>query len=184
MTITSETPKLCRECGLPTDRLPSGLFARFCQGCLATPPTLTTNGDLLPPLWHFTSATNLASVRKHGLLPLGTLKRKKLAFRPASSESSREWDAEIQHDRFVHLCGAQEHPMAWVAFYQREVDVRWIRVDPAIVDQRLTLYTSSNAIRRGIEPSSDPQVFLDGDDQAEVLVRGAIPIEFLEFPKR
>lgn len=74
--------------------------------------------------------------------------------------------------------------MAWVAFYQREVDVRWIRVDPAIVDQRPTLYTSSNAIRRGIEPSSDPQVFLNGDDQAEVLVRGAIPIEFLEFPKR
>lgn len=143
-------------------------------------PLARRDSSLLPgTLHHFTSHENLKSIRQHGLLSIQQLERDGLHFLPSSSEGSRRTDRSRGLDGFIHLCLDKEHPMAWAAFYQRELSIAWIEVDSSIVDQRRTLYSSSNALRSGIRPDGDPQTAVAGDKQAEVLVFGDIPLQYL-----
>ena len=68
-------------------------------------------------LWHFTDASNLASIRKHdGLFSLSALTHFDIKIpEPGGNESSHRSDQSSGMDKYVHLSFVQDSPMLHIA---------------------------------------------------------------------
>ena len=81
---------------------------------------------------HFTDRSNLASIRKYGLLSMQELTRRKIPVEaPGGNQWSHEQDERTGMDAYVHLCFKTGHPME----------------KPALDDGRIT-----NLVRLQIHP--------------------------------
>ena len=77
------------------------------QSALAT---LRAKG--IKTLYHFTDQSNVASIRKHGLMSASTLVTNSIASTMNSDEASRQLDAKAGLENYVRL---REDPMLYVA---------------------------------------------------------------------
>jgi hypothetical protein len=91
----------------------------------------------VPILYHFTDKSNIPKIRQlGGLFSTALLKEKDHEFCPGGDEDSLALDMRYGMDKFVHLCFATGHPMA---FRLRErkpnANLIYLQIDRAILYQ-------------------------------------------------
>lgn len=143
------------------------------------PPTqpLATTPQILQG-YHFTDRSNLPSIRRLGLLSARQLRFARYDHRPSSSTASRRIDEKLNLDDYVRLCLKPEHPMAEAALFRGSAsELAWLEVNlTSLVRLRGRVrYTNTNAVSRSMTIDDDPATALNGDHQAEILVRGSVP---------
>lgn len=138
------------------------------------------------PLYHFTDARNLASIKRHGLLSWRKLLDRKIPHHPASNELSRTLDQKKGLDNYVRFCRKPEHPMAGQARFEGRVgNLVWLEISDAITNWRATKFSNRNATASNATISSERSTALESDCvQAEILVEGALAPRWISFPRK
>ncbi|SRR5713101_7692482 len=91
----------------------------------------------IPVLYHFTDVSNLPAIRRlGGLFSTSKLAEMGEAFCAGGDEDSLSLDRQCGMDKFVHLCFADGHPMAF-RLKERKPDANliYLRIDRAILYQ-------------------------------------------------
>lgn len=144
------------------------------------------NPGLCPttPLYHFTDAVNVPSIRRHGLLSWPQLDARGIDYRPASNSLSRELDRRRGLAGYVRLTLRPEHPMAWRALHEGRVGpLVWLQVDGIVGRWRTTRFSNGNAASSGATVNGDWRTAFESQDpQAEVLVRRRLHPQWITLP--
>jgi hypothetical protein len=107
-------------------------------------------------LYHFTDVRNLPSIRKHGLLSVAQLEARRIEVAaPGGNQWSREADARLGMQHFVHLCLLPEHPMEYRAKQDGRLgETIFLRVRPAVLNVDGVLFTDAVANKADVIPRS------------------------------
>jgi hypothetical protein len=160
------------------------LVDRFFQAeleLLAPMPTEHTRWPKKPRLYHFTDMRNLPTIRAHGLLSWHQLGIKGIAHFPASNKLSRDLDTAKELQDYVHLCLRPCHPMLSMAKHEGRVQsIVWFAVKLEALWEGNVLFSNKNAAAGDAIIDEAPITsFSSEDQQAEVLVKGSIPVKWL-----
>jgi hypothetical protein len=100
---------------------------------LAVPDPLSQ----IPVLYHFTDKSNLPMISQlGGLFSTALLKEMGHPFCPGGDEDSLNLDIRCGMDKFVHLCFATDHPMAFRLKERKpDADLIYLRIDRAVLYQ-------------------------------------------------
>ncbi len=115
----------------------------------------------IPALHHFTDQRNLPLIQKEGgLLSASLLAARSLAPpAPGGNEWSREADARIGMDRYVHLCFRRNHPMEIRAREDGRIkETVFLEIDPAVLRLDGVKFTPDVANKSGVASYSVGQV--------------------------
>ncbi len=100
-------------------------------------------------LYHFTDASNIESIKRHGLISNHTLKELNLHVKYSSTQSSREADAKMGLDDFVRLSFVKTHPMLYTAMTSQGIHPVIIEINPLIALMPQVYFSDKNALRTG-----------------------------------
>lgn len=109
--------------------------------------------------YHFTDASNLVSIKKHGLLSWKELNRRELEVNaPGGNELSHREDARTGVDAYVHLCLKPDHPMEIYCLEDGRIEeLVHIRVDPSVIKLEGVVGTLDVSNKGGIDPVPLPE---------------------------
>lgn len=163
----------------------------------------------IPCVYHFTDARNLRSIEAlEGIYSTAKLKQLDAEYHPAGDEQSLELDVKSGMDQYVHLCFRLRHPMAHhVKERNSEADLRYLRIDRAILYQEGVQFSTGVGYAKGVEtvsiqeaadrdmidyqvlytymPWSDPEVQARrlAAELSEILVPDYVSMDFImDFP--
>jgi hypothetical protein len=100
-------------------------------------------------LYHFTDASNIESIKKHGLVSNHKLKELHIHTKYSSTPSSREADAQMGLDDFVRLSFVKTHPMLYTAMTSQGIRPAIIEINPLIALMPQVYFSNNNALRTG-----------------------------------
>lgn len=88
-------------------------------------------------IWHFTDKSNLALIKKHGLLSLSEIERRGIEIPICGgNEWSHGVDKQKGLDKYVHLSFTDDHPMLYVARNREEnriIKPIWLKIAVSII---------------------------------------------------
>jgi len=118
-------------------------------------------------IWHFTDKSNLASIKKYGLLSLSHLLQTNI-YVPCfcADDMSHYLDRQIGIDKFVHLSFVKDHPMYHVAKRDGRIpNPMWLEIDLSVLHEDNTLFSDEVANKRGasIFDANDLESMIDFD---------------------
>ena len=158
---------------------------------------LRNNG--VQSLFHFTDATNLASIREHGLLPWKKIEKDHIECKMNSSTLSHELDTRKGLEEYIRLSFCRNHPMMFQALKDKRITRPVIlEINLQVVSRPGVLFCERNAAASGAETSANPNVIrfevvkkhygaVSNEDkpfyQGEVLVPVSVPPHLIRFPK-
>jgi len=95
----------------------------------------TLNHYGITSIWHFTDASNLASIEEHGLLSLDLLAQQKVHVSCyGGDELSHRLDREKGLDKFVHLAIIRDHPMQYIKVKNGIIkNPIWLEIDTSVL---------------------------------------------------
>lgn len=133
---------------------------------MATDPLLR-----IPHLFHFTDRGNIPMIKElEGLYSAEKLREMNKAFSPGGDDASLGLDIRHGMDRYVHLCWATRHPMAFrIKERKPEANLHYLVVNRAV------LYTSGIKFATGVGYANDVEIV----DLAEAVERSLIPLDSL-----
>ena len=106
-------------------------------------------------LYHFTDATNLESIREHGLLSASCVTQQSLKAVMNSDEKSRAIDKQMGLENFVRLSFNKENPMKYVAKNEGRISRPvMLQVKLEVVSRPGVLFFDCNATRHDAVQSS------------------------------
>jgi hypothetical protein len=160
--------------------------------------TLREHG--IQSLFHFTDASNLESIRQHGLLTWKKLEEMKISAKVNSSELSHKLDSSKGLADFVRLSFCKKHPMMYIALKEKRISVPVVlEIKLEVVSRPGVLFCGVNAAAKAAKASESPRVIRfdvvraysqhDVDQslrpffQGEVLVPDWIPPHLIKIPK-
>ncbi len=148
------------------------------------------NSKNIKSFWHFTDASNLETIKKHGLQSLWNIERLNIPVkRFGGNKLSHQLDYEKNLDLFVHLAFIKDHPMYYVAIRdKRIINPIWLEIDirilyhkecyfsKTIANKSYTKYYNFNQIKElNIDKMFHTNPHLKKEARkAEVLVKGKI----------
>ena len=157
--------------------------------------------ERIEKLYHFTDRANLDSIiEAGGLYSWADCEARHITIpKPGSSDSSRSLDMRDGLQHFVRLSLCREHPMKYVATKEGRIDNPvLLEISPEVIYWSETCYADRNATKNGAQVGSDitdfKQIHFDSVRaanhfnlpeeeqkfyQAEVLVKGFIPLEYI-----
>jgi hypothetical protein len=157
---------------------------------------LKRNGIL--KLYHFTDASNVESIKKHGLMSASNLLKQEITSMMNSSEGSRQMDASAGLGNYVRLSFCTPNPMLFVALEEKRITKPVIlEVSLQVVSRPGVLFSDCNATRKGCIVSTSPSVvrfdivkkpYFEVDEslkhfyQAEVLVPSPLEPHLITIP--
>ena len=102
-------------------------------------------------VWHFTDKSNLASIKKYGLLSLREILTKDVHVSCYGADSmSHSLDISSGLDQFVHLSFVKDHPMYHVAKRESRItNPIWIEIDLSVLHEDKTIFSDEVANKRG-----------------------------------
>ena len=122
---------------------------------------LRKNG--ITELYHFTDASNLNSIRQHGLASWVKVDEKKLEARKGSTALSRSLNAKKGLGDFVRLSFCKRHPMMFVAVNEGRISRPVIlTIQLQVVSRPGVLFCEQNAAAKEATASRDPGVIKFG----------------------
>ena len=86
---------------------------------------MTLRAQGIRNLYHFTDSTNLASIRKLGLMSASELLNSDISSKMNSDETSRKMDADTGLGHFVRLSFCARNPMMFVAKKEARIPIPW-----------------------------------------------------------
>lgn len=102
-------------------------------------------------IWHFTDKSNLASIKKYGLLSLKKIEKKSVHVSFYGADSlSHSLDRSLGLDKFVHLSFIDDHPMYHVA--KRDGRIKnpiWLEIDLSVLHEDNTIFSDEVANKNG-----------------------------------
>ena len=147
-------------------------------------------------LFHFTDASNVESIRKHGLMSASSITKQEIVSTMNSDELSRNLDQACGLQDYVRLSFNTNNPMRFVAVKEKRISkpvLVVIKLD--VVSRPGVLFSDCNATRKDAVISPRPEVVrfdvvkalnqfqvkqsLRHFYQAEVLVPSPLPPEFI-----
>ena len=151
-------------------------------------------------LFHFTDASNLDSISKHGLWTWKELEAQQIPARLNSSGLSHQLDLKAGLANFVRLSFCKKHPMMYLALKDGRISRPVIlEIKLEVVSRPGVLFCAINAASTAAKASEDPCVIhfetVKADSQrsvaasertffqGEVLVPDWIPPHLIKFPK-
>jgi hypothetical protein len=160
--------------------------------------TLREHG--IQSLFHFTDASNLESIRQHGLLTWKKLEDMKIAAKMNSSELSHKLDSSKGLADFVRLSFCKKHPMMYIALKEKRISVPVVlEIKLEVVSRPGVLFCGVNAASKAAKASESPRVIrfdvvaaysqhevehsLRPFFQGEVLIPEWIPPHLIKIPK-
>ena len=113
----------------------------------------------IPRLYHFTDVRNLPKIRElGGILSTASLRESECEFVPGGNQWSLDQDVLTGMDRYVHLCWATGHPMAWyVTQRDPSIRLRYLQIDRSILYQPGVKFCGGVANAIGMETWSVPE---------------------------
>ena len=86
-------------------------------------------------IWHFTDESNLASIKKHGLLSLALLNKQNIDVSCyGGNELSHNLDQGKGLDKYVHLSIVKDHPMQYIKKQKGEIpNPIWLEIDISVL---------------------------------------------------
>ncbi len=92
-------------------------------------------------IWHFTDKSNLASIKKYGLLSLRLLSQKNIDVPCYGANSfSHFLDRSKGIDKYVHLAIIPDHPMLYIKKRNGEIpNPIWLEIDVSILFEKESL---------------------------------------------
>lgn len=102
-------------------------------------------------IWHFTDASNLASIEKYGVLSLRNIIKSKIDVSCfGADELSHNLDIRKGLDKYVHLSFIKEHPMQYVKTRDGNIpNPIWLEIDASVLFRDNTIFTSQVANKTG-----------------------------------
>ena len=160
--------------------------------------TLRQHG--IQSLFHFTDASNLESIRQHGLLTWKKLDEMKISAKVNSSDLSHKQDSSKGLADFVRLSFCKKHPMMYIALKEKRISVPVVlEIKLEVVSRPGVLFCGVNAAAKAAKASESPRVIrfdvvraysqhevdqsLRPFFQGEVLVPDWIPPHLIKIPK-
>ena len=160
--------------------------------------TLRDHG--IQSLFHFTDASNLESIRQHGLLTWKKLDELKISAKVNSSELSHKLDSNKGLADFVRLSFCKKHPMMYIALKEKRISVPVVlEIKLEVVSRPGVLFCGVNAAAKAAKASESPHVIrfdvvkafshheldqgLRPFFQGEVLIPDWIPPHLIKIPK-
>ena len=160
---------------------------------------LQQNG--ITKLDHFTDASNIPSIEKHGLMSGASLIEKSIESKMNSDELSRSLDSEADLENYVRLSFGPNNPMKYHAVAEQRISQPvMLEVKLEVVSRNGVRFFDCNATRADARQSSNPSIVRfdvvrakrQGDVekdlqrfyQAEVLVPSPILPHLIVFPKK
>ena len=148
------------------------------------------NSKNIKSFWHFTDASNLETIKKHGLQSLWNIERLNIPVkRFGGNKLSHQLDYEKNLELYVHLAFIKDHPMYYRAIQdKRIINPVWLEVDIRILFHKECYFCPTVANQKNATPYTfDRIVELDFEKfyhhdfdirkearKAEVLVKGKI----------
>lgn len=117
------------------------------------PPTDPFQQHSVKALFHFTDVENVPFIRKHGGLysRLELQKRKIVVPKPGGNDWSKDADARIGGDRYVHLCLRNSHPMEYQAKKAGHIgETLFLEIDPEVRNLPGVMYSHGVSNKAGI----------------------------------
>ena len=109
--------------------------------------TLRQNG--IKKLYHFTDASNVASIKQHGLMSASNLIESAISSTMNSDEASRSLDARANLENFVRLSFCAKNPMMYVAYKEGRIsEPTLLEIKLEVVSRPGVQFTDSNATPR------------------------------------
>jgi len=150
-------------------------------------------------LYHFTDSTNLASIKKSGLMSASELLSKAIPSKMNSDEASRKMDDSAGLGHYVRLSFSAKNPMMFVAKKEGRISNPVVlRIKLEVVSRPGVLFSSCNATRHDAIISDRANVvrfdvvrakscfnvpeLLRHHYQAEILVPSPLPPHLITFP--
>lgn len=155
--------------------------------------------------FHFTDASNVPLIKKHGgLYSLDELRKRKIEVpRPGGNQWSHDADGYKGLDKYVHLCFRVNHPMEFIARQEQRIvqtafleihrdvlDIPGVRYTPDVSNKREVPIHSLDEAKAMIDFEvlytrtnwSDPaiQLRLRAAEKAELLVPDHIPLRLIK----
>lgn len=114
--------------------------------------------------FHFTDVRNLPSIRENGLLPMRSLKERKVIIAPGGNAWSFDADQRSGMDGFVHLCFFDEHPMQYLATKEGRIgETRFLKISPEVLLTEGTLITNMVANHADALPKTAEEMIAELD---------------------
>jgi len=137
-----------------------------------------------PTLYHFTDTRNLPSIRQKGLLSWYNLNLKHIRHIPSSNQLSRDLDLSKDLQDYVRLCLQPSHPMAYIVKRDNRIqNLAWLAVSSEVLEYSSALFSNKNATANDAKIGSNPETaFKSSNSQAEVLIKGEIDPQWIDFP--
>ena len=119
--------------------------------------TLRKNG--IKKLYHFTDASNVASIKQHGLMSASNLIASAISSAMNSDEVSRSLDASANLENFVRLSFCAKNPMMYVAYKEGRISKpTLLEIKLEVVSRPGVQFTDSNATRLDARHSTNPNI--------------------------
>ena len=161
--------------------------------------TLRENG--ITKLFHFTDASNIPSIEKHGLMSGASLIEKSIESKMNSDEVSRSMDSEADPEDYDRLSFGRNNSMMYQAVAEKRISKPvMLEIKLEVVSRPGVRFSDCNATRVDARHSSSPNIVhfdvvrakRQGDVaktlkrfyQAEVLVPSPIPPHLTVFPNK
>lgn len=102
--------------------------------------------------YHFTDTRNLPSIKKHGLLSMSELTKKKIKIEaPGGNDWSTDADLRAGMDKYAHLTFMTNHGMEYLAKKeQRIIDCKYLQIRPDILLRPGVLMTDDVSNKSGV----------------------------------
>ena len=152
-------------------------------------------------LFHFTDASNIPSIEKHGLMSSASLVEKLIESKMNSDELSRSLDSQADLANYVRLSFGPNNPMMYQAVAEKRISqLVMLQIKLEVVSRSGARFCDCNATRGDARQSSNPSIVRfdvvraknQGDVekelqrfyQAEVLVPSPIPPHLILIPNK
>ncbi len=173
--------------------------AKHSTPAVANVVKLRQNG--ITKLFHFTDASNVPSIEKHGLMSGASLIENSIDSKMNSDGVSRSLDSQANLEGYVRLSFGPNNPMMYHAIAEKRISQPvMLQIKLEVVSRPGVRFFDSNATRADARQSINPSIVRfdvvrakkQGDVdpslqrfyQAEVLVPSPIPPHLIVFPKK
>ena len=118
---------------------------------------LRENG--ITTLYHFTDASNIASIEKHGLMSGASLIEKSIESKMNSDELSRSLDSQTGLENYVRLSFGRNNPMMYQAVAEKRISQPvMLQVKLEVVSHPGVRFVDCNATRGDARQSTNPSI--------------------------
>ena len=159
LIVEEKFAKRCVGVNSEAKAVPQTLGTEEVQNLPRSPNIVVLRENGIKSLFHFTDASNISSIREHGLLAWKRIAKDKIESRMNSSALSHKLDAAKGLSDYIRLSLCRRHPMMFKALKEERISRPVIlEIKLEVVSRPGVLFCERNAAASGVKTSANPNV--------------------------